>query len=104
MLDIELQKEQNDKDREAALFHQVALLAEERNAVLVPQSQSGMPGAPEPDEAKRPVGQEVSGFKVKIKKILKTFIATCSGFISCLGSGRVGGCYPWIKVLVTRRG
>ena len=59
LLDIELQKEQNDKDREAALFHQVAVLAEERNAVLVPQSQSGMPGAPEPDEAKRPLGQEV---------------------------------------------
>ena len=60
LLDIELQKEQNDADREAALFHQVAVLAEERNAVLVPQSQSGMPGAPEPDELRRNIGQEVS--------------------------------------------
>ena len=59
LLDIELQKDQNDKNREAALFHQVAVLAEERNAVLVPQSQSGMPGSPEPDEAPRPLGQEV---------------------------------------------
>lgn len=58
LLDIELQKEQTDLDRESALFQQVAVLAEERNAVLVPQSESGMPGAPEPDDIVRPMGFE----------------------------------------------
>ena len=59
LLDVELQKPNNDSIREAALFHQVAVLAEERNSVLVPQSKSGMPGAPEPEYATLPPGQEV---------------------------------------------
>ena len=59
LLDAELQKQNNDSVREAALFHQVAVLAEERNSVLVPQSKSGMPGAPEPEFMSLPHGQEV---------------------------------------------
>ena len=58
LLDVELQKPNNDASREKALFHQVAVLAEERNSVLVPQQESGMPGAPEPELSSHP-GQEV---------------------------------------------
>ena len=59
LLDVELQKPNNDASREKALFHQVAVLAEERNSVLVPQSKSGMPGAPEPEYMGSHPGQEV---------------------------------------------
>ena len=60
LLDSELQKEQIDVDRESALFQQVAILAEERNSVLVPQAESGMPGAPEPDDGAVAPGAEVT--------------------------------------------
>lgn len=66
LLDAELQKQNNDSVREAALFHQVAVLAEERNSVLVPQSKSGMPGAPEPEFMSLPNGQEVN-YKISFK-------------------------------------
>ena len=62
LLDVELQKPNNDASREKALFHQVAVLAEERNSVLVPQSKSGMPGAPEPEYMGSHPGQEVPCF------------------------------------------
>ena len=68
LLDVELQKPNNDSIREAALFHQVAVLAEERNSVLVPQSKSGMPGAPEPEYATLPPGQEESYFTTLINE------------------------------------